>query len=137
MESTDEVRNMLKEQARREIAEYERELQKAECGNSPTILPRSEANIRLRKILARELIRPAAKGFVFEGFKGLNNMTNRELSERVSDDPPVLDCMVWDDVAFYLLFGNRRQADDTVLAKMGLYDCPCIEEEEDGEEVEE
>jgi hypothetical protein len=119
------VRDMLIEQARKDIAKFEREFdEEGECGDFPKIVPRSEAIISLREVLARELIRPDGKGFVFEGFKGLNKMTNQELSERLSTNPPPFNYIVWDDGEFHLLFGDRCQANHSVLSKLGLWNGP-------------
>ena len=130
MGSIDKVRNALMRRARKEIAKYDREFEKAGGGEFPEIIPRSEAIMRVREEFMYTLIRPDADGFDIRGFKGVENMTNKELSERLSSEPPTLNCMVWDDAHFQVLFGDRRRANENVLGKMGLYHYPFCNEPE-------
>ncbi|MBX3307722.1 MAG: hypothetical protein KF751_16885 [Nitrospira sp.] len=129
----DEARNALKEQARKDIDKNEEEASKVGAIFVPEIIPRCEAIRRLREDLACEVAWPNGKGFVFKGFKGVNNMTNKELSNRLSNEPPILNRMVWDNLEFQLLFGDRRYAGPGVLGKMGLFDFGDDEDDDESE----
>ncbi len=134
-----ELRATLMEQARKDLVEYARGGSDNGEWHWPNIIPRSEAIRRLQKRFAQELIDPVAGGFVFKGFKGLNNMTNKELAKELSSDSSLPDCIVWYDLDFQLLFGNRYQATKIALRERGLVSSSldALAEEEDFEDDEE
>lgn len=121
MRAIDKVRAALKERVQEDLGEWAGDSAIGH-GTFPAIMTRSTAIESLRKDLAREVTWPNGKGFVFNGFKGVNNMTNKELSKRVNHDSSLVHYLVWDDDEFHLLFGNQREClDPDDLEEMGLW----------------
>lgn len=136
--SDGELRATLLEQARKDLVEYTRGGSDNGEWHWPHIIPRSEAIRRLQEKFAQELIRPTPKGFFFSGFEGLDHMTNKELAERLSADQSPPDCIVWYDLDFQLLFGNRRKATEIAFREMGLLSSSfSLAEEQDDDEDDE
>lgn len=126
-----QLRAELMEQARKDLVEYARGGSDSGEWHWPHIIPRSEAIRRLQEKFAQELIRSDPKGFFYSGFKGLDHMTNKQLSKRLSDKPSLPDCIVWYDLDFELLFGNWHEVKEPVLRDMGL-----LREQDDDEDDE-